>query len=252
MPQIRLLTIDLLSLLADLLHTAGTEPGAAGCYGILLHSDRGYSNGSEPGQVGLLVGTSSNGQAVGHTWTEAAGVLPPMLWPSNDVRAVIAAFRPLTKDNKEHVAEIRFTDNTISVTEDPDLFGNGLTVSFGAGNLDDFPRSAWAVLTDVRVTPPDGSPVQTRTDFGPKVMAPFLAVAKSRNSFVQMYRYHQRQAVLVQIGQHYRGALSPSSWDEIGGNGAEPDAEIYPADLPALPDAETELVTAGDGGETNG
>jgi hypothetical protein len=52
MKQMRLLTIDLLGILGDLLHTASAEPGMSGCYGILLHSARGYT-GDEPGQTGL-------------------------------------------------------------------------------------------------------------------------------------------------------------------------------------------------------
>jgi hypothetical protein len=249
MKPIRLLTVDLLALLGDLLHTTPTEPGMAGCYGILLHSARGYA-GNEPGQTGLLVGTSTNGQAIGHTWVEAAGDLPPMLWPVHDARAVIASFKPLTKDNKEHVAEIRSENDTVVIAEDPDLFGNGLAVSFGPANLDDFPRRTWQLLTEVRLSTPDDGPAMARTDFGPKVMAPFIAVAKSRNSFVQTYRHHQRTPMLIQIGQTYRGALMPASWDEVAHNGVAPECDVYPADLPALPDAEAELVTVGEGGES--
>jgi hypothetical protein len=249
MKQIRLLTIDLLGLLGDLLHTASAEPGTAGCYGILLHSARGYA-GDEPGQTGLLVGTSTNGQAIGHTWIPAAGELPPTLWPAQDVRAVIASFKPLVKDNKEHVSEVRIEDGTLVIAEDPDLFGNGLAVSFGPASLDDFPRNTWQLVTEVRLTAPDNGPALARTDFGPKVLAPFIAVAKSRNTFVQTYRHHQRTPMLIQIGQTYRGALMPASWDEVAHDGVAPECDVYPADLPALPVAEAELATVGDGGES--
>jgi hypothetical protein len=107
-----------------------------------------------------------------------------------------------------------------------------------------------ALLGDLLHTASTESGMLARTDFGPKVMAPFIAVAKSHNSFVQTYRHHQRTPMLIQIGQTYRGALMPATWDEAAHDGVAPECDVYPADLPALPNAEADLVTAGDGGES--
>lgn len=55
--MIRVETAKLVQLLGDLAHTSG-EYGATA--GILVHTARGY-RGDEPGQMDLLVGTSTPG-----------------------------------------------------------------------------------------------------------------------------------------------------------------------------------------------
>jgi hypothetical protein len=239
--MIRVLTSHLVPLLADLLHTAESDAAGGAVAGVLLHSDQG-AVGVEPGKTSLLVGTSTDTTVVGHTWTQASGALPPMLWGIEDVRAVIAVCKPLYKDEKTHVTIIGREGDRIVVREDPKLFGDGSELSFPAGKLNDFPRSLWRLLSDVHLRPAvkgeDGQvlPPTARVDFLPRRLTPFLRVAASRGENLSLYTYHQHLPVLVQIGETYRGAVVPSQWPEHLG-GSEPDADLWPADLPPVPPA---------------
>jgi hypothetical protein len=238
---IRVLTSHLVPMLADLLHTAESDADLGAVSGVLLHSDQG-AIGVEPGKTSLLVGTSTDTTVVGHTWTQASGSLPPMLWGIEDVRAVIAVCKPLFKAEKTHVTILDRDGDRIVVREDPKLFGDGSELSFPAGKLNDFPRSLWRLLSDVHLRPAvRGDAGQelaptARTDFLPRRLTPFIKVAASRGENLSLYTYHQFLPVLVQIGETYRGAVIPSRWPESLG-GSEPDADLWPPDLPPIPPA---------------
>jgi hypothetical protein len=233
---IRIDTARLVQLLGDLVHTAAVGSGGA-AEGILLHSARGYL-GDEVGMTDLLVGTSTNGIAVGHTYVQAYGRdSRPMLWPLADARAVVAAFKPKAASNKEHVVEIRRDSavGEIVVCEDPDLFGDGLSIRFTEGPAAQFPR----VFPALNVPPEradDEDATLPRSDYTAQALSPFLKVARARGEAIETYRYHHRGRVLVQIGPHYRGAVTPwQAWTDRPGEGTEPGAEVHAV---ALPDAD--------------
>lgn len=240
--SVRMLTKDLLSLLGDLVLTAPVEAGLAGCSGILVHTARVMEN-AEIGEQNCLIGTSTNGWAVGHTWTEAGGYLPPTLLPVNYVRALTVSLKKLlTKDNAgDHVTEIRREGDEVVFMEDPDLFGDGFKQRFGYGNLDDWPRGLFPLLASVHLTaPPDLKPVENRTDFTASLLAPFLKIADKRSGTLSLYRVHHSLAVHVQIGVTYRGLIMPSKgWNESSlADGQAPEIGVYAADLPPLPEPE--------------
>jgi len=234
---VRMLTADLLSLLNDLVLTASDDGGEAGCAGILLHTSR-IDEGAEPGATNALVGTSTNGTAVGHTWAEAGGDLAPTLLPVQYVNALRVGFgKLLNKDNRaSHVTNITRDGDAIVFTEDPDLFDGGFEQRFGAGELDSWPRGAFAVLATVHLTAPaDARPVENRTDFPAVRFAPFLDIAKRHGGALSVYRVHQAHNVHIQIGVAYRGVLVPSGqWNDGTGEGGGPDIGVYPADLPPV------------------
>lgn len=233
----RVETAKLVQLLDDLSHTAAKGSGGA-AEGIMLHSTRGYG-GENVGMTDMLVGTSTNGVAVGHANIDAYGQLAqPMLWPLADARAVIASFKPRLQSNKEHALEITTEDGQIVVREDPDLFGDGLALRFDGGQLGKFPH-AWRALDAPPSAAHDDEPGQPRSDYYGSAIEPFVKVAKSRGEPIQLYRYHHRARILVQIGDRYRGALTPGSrWVDDGSDGDEPSTDIHTPDLPDPDDKE--------------
>jgi len=230
---VRIPTHELVGLLTDLSLTAADPADSGATAGILLHTARGYLGGS-PGKTDVLVGTSTNGYIVGHAHIGCAGQMDPMLWPVADVRAVIAVLKPLAKD-KNHGVEIGLDGSTIKVAEDPNLFGEGMALTFTGYDVGEFPLDGVrAMLTEVRMSPPeDSAPVAPRTDFDPALVAPFLKVAARRNSLIEIYRYHQRLPVVIQVGPFYRGMLSPFQWkDEDRSAGVAPAGDVYPLAVP--------------------
>lgn len=243
MSEVRIETRHLLGLLGALVHTAAREVELGAIAGVLLHSARGY-RGDEPGKTDLLVGTSLDGRVAGHMNVDAYGELPrPMLWRIDDVRMLIAAFKPKVKDNKEHAVEIRLDEDCVVVREDEgSLFGgDGLRLEFAEGSIADYPRNVWTLLSDVHINPrvtddeDNPVPVLPRTDIAPDALAPFVRVAKAISAPVELYRFHQRLPVLVQVGTRYRGALVTASWDGGSLEGEAPGADIHPPDLPPPP-----------------
>lgn len=240
--SVRMLTKDLLALLNDLVLTAPAEAGLAGVAGILVHTARVQEN-AEVGEVNCLVGTSTNGWSVGHTWTEAGGYLPPTLLPIQYVRALTVSLKKLlTKDNAgDHVTEIRREGDEVLFMEDPDLFGNGFVQRFGYSSLDDWNRKVFPMLATTHLTAPtDLKPVENRTDYTASLLAPFLKVADRRSGTLSLYRVHQSLAVHLQIGTSYRGLIVPSKgWNDSSlCDGQAPDVGVYAADLPPLPEPE--------------
>ncbi|MFJ8818183.1 DNA translocase FtsK [Amycolatopsis thermoflava] len=243
MSAIRIETKNLLELLGSLVYTAAPDPEDGAVAGVLLHTDRG-ERGLEPGRTDLLVGTSCNGFAVGQTYVHADGQLhEPMLWRIDDVRTVIAAFKPKAKEHKEHAVEIRIDEGVFVVRESEDaLFeADGLRLEFSPGRIEEYPRTVWSLLVrrpdflEHRDSSGRVVPAVPRTDFGSAALEPFVRVAKARKSGLETYRYHQRSPLLVQIGTSYIGAVTSYRWDDVDGAGEEPDASVYVPDLPPPP-----------------
>lgn len=240
MSLIRLKTKTLTDMLTDLTHTAMADPVAyPSMAGVLLHTDRGYPDPTEPGESDILVGTSTTYVHTGHTWVQCFGQTGPMLWPITDVRAVLSVFKPLAKKEKEHSVDVRCDGGEVTVAEDPKLFGE-TSLSFHTAPLDDWPRDRFTVLGTNYESRDDTDP-SARTDFEHDWLSAFAKVAKRRGSAVQLYRRHQGRPVLVQIGSTYRGVLMPTrSWIEDDACGGDmPDTELY---VPELPDPDEDVA----------
>ncbi|HET6290469.1 MAG TPA: hypothetical protein VFG15_27445 [Amycolatopsis sp.] len=243
MSSIKIDTVRLVDLLDRLVPTASKDTGDGATAGILLHTARG-EYGDEPGKTDLLVGTSTDRLVIGHDHTPCHGSLGrATLWGVNDVKTLLAAFKPKAKDSKDddpHMVLVDLAGEHIVVSEDPDLYDDGLSVSFQVQNLDDYPRGLWTVLEVINPGPyemHDGRTIEAsrRTDMSPRRIAPFNKVASKLGESVQFYRTHQHRHVLVQIGDTYRGALVPSRYDDDLDDGSGPAADVYEPNLPPEP-----------------
>lgn len=222
-------TRALVDFLGDLTHTAGGDGRPTDA--VLLHTARGYLYPDSPGRSTLLVGTSTNTKCAGHTWVGADGDLPPTLWPIEHVKAVVAVYKPLSRQDG-HEVQIRLDAGEVTVAENPNMFGDGQSFTFTAGPLDKYPRLTWELL---QRPGQNDTPVQPRTDIYPAYLAPFVKVATRRNEAILLFRYHQQARLLVQIGTRYRGWVAVEDWgtDRDEDAGREPGADLYPPDLPA-------------------
>lgn len=222
--MIRIETKALLALLDDLTRTTSASSGPTG--GVLLHTTRG-PKADEPGLTDLLVGTATDGMCVGHTYVDSLGqLIRPTLWPLADVRAVIASFRPKLQADKDHAVEIVVDSGGVDVREDPNLFSDGLHVTFSEGPVAEYPRGLWEAIEGPPTVLTD-SAVQPRSDFLESGLKPFLAIAKRRNEIVQLYRYHHTSRVLVQIGDRYRGSVKPIRTEWTNDAGGQPSGDVH-------------------------
>lgn len=249
----------LANLLTDLVATASKHEDGLPTSAVLVHSARGHE-GAEVGRVDLLVGSSTNRYAMGHSYIRAEGQLTDaMLWPVNDVHNLIAALKRKCKGEKDdsgpkHAVKISRVGDLVEVIEDPaqrDLFGEKLwSTKFPVGDLNDYPRGLWDVLlSGNRTVMPvieDGREVHPlpRVDLTAEVLAPFVAIAKRRNYVLETYVRHHRLPVHIQIGPAYRGLVIPMSYsDRDRVDGMAPDGDVYDPELPPRveptpPDAE--------------
>lgn len=244
---IRIETFRLIELIGDLKHTTDTDPESGAIAGILFHTARGAGFPGDPGRTDLLVGTSTNRVAVGHTYAPAYGQMAiPMLWPHANALTVVSMFKDKAKASKEHMLVIRAGDGAIHVEEDEQsLFGAGDKYEFAAGDLEKYPRGLWSVLqhdAEWQDTDHDQTRPLPRHDIPAAALAPFVAVAKAHGGTVELYRYHQRRAILISIGDRYRGYLVGRDWgdDKRPQAGLSPYGDVYPADMPALADKTTD------------
>lgn len=245
--MIRIDSGHLLQLLAELTPTLPGGQTFGGMPGVLLHTARG-PYGDNPGLTTLLAGTSTNGPAVGHTHVPGDGTLEPTLIATQDVPVLQSWLGPRKKTNPDHTVEISRDLATITVQEPADLFDEGDTFTFHAGDLDSVPRHLWKHLAKGPLDwtgPPANTkgqdlPDSPRLEIDHAVLAPFLKVAAMRKERLQLYIGHPHRTVLVQIGARYRGAFSPVRWaaDMAPGiaeqEGARPDGEVYAPELPPL------------------
>lgn len=239
-------TADLLRLLAALQQTAVHDEdgnGSPWC-GILLHCARDTE--APPGQREILAGTAGDGWVLGHTHIRCQGEWNrPTLWSIDDVRALIAAFKPKLKGDKHHVTEVELGPAGQVVVAEAELnliSGGGFRLQFTEKPLADYPRQAWHLLADV---PADRKPVdrqsglplepRPRTDLAGATLGAFAAVAKIIGAPVEVYRYHQREPLLIQIGGIYRGYAAPAHYEETRDVARWPHATVHDPDLPPPP-----------------
>lgn len=202
-------TKALVDVVADLVLTADTVRG------VHIITTRGYW-GEDPGEVSLLVGTSTNGYVVGHTWTLCNGSLPAMVWAVHDCKAVVGLFKPLATKDKNHTVDITIDDKTLIIAESPDLFDGGTELRFDVSDADDFPitRMARILGGDPMPIPVDDQgdprPDTPRTTWSDAALEPLLKIAKNRKEQIHMFRTHSLQLHRVQIGPRWVGAVAPS------------------------------------------
>lgn len=233
--MIRIPTRGLVDHLTDLALTAADPADSGATAGVLLHTAKGYDRDDNPSD--LLVGTSTNHLVLGHAHTPCAGQSDePMLWLIGDVRALLAVLKPLAK-LPDHAVEIKREGKEFHVSEDPNLFGDGLTLTFPAADPEDYPTQPWDLLREVRMTPDeDAAPALPRTDIPADRLLPFVKIAARRNVMPTIYRYHQALPIHVEIGTDYRGVISPFRWnDTIPGAGLAPSGDVYPLVLDGVP-----------------
>lgn len=236
---VRVQTRALIALLSDLILTASKDPDAGVLGAVLLHTGRG-AVGDEPGQTDLLVGASTDRFVAGHTYTACSGQLPtPTLWAVRDIKSLVAVFKDPAKKDEMHAVDITRDGLLVTVQEDPNLFDDGLRLSFAQMSLDGYPavslyRNLDRHTADI-VENADGDPVDSlaRTDLGSAQLDAFVKVAAHRKLPVQLYRTHQVEPILVQVGGHYRGLLMPVRY-EPDGDERRPSTELHVPDLDEL------------------
>lgn len=227
--MIRIPTRGLVDHLTDLALTAADPADSGATAGVLLHTTRGH-HGDAPGQVDLLVGTSTDRTVLGHAHVGCSGQDAPMLWPIAAVRDVIAVLKPKGKD-PEHFTEISREGDEVTIAEDPDLFDEGARFTFGVLDPVEWPTdTAHRLLSEIAMTPPEGSKqAAARMDFHPSRLVPFTKIASRRGELLQTFRYHHRLPMIVQIGDHYRGIVVGFAFnDDKPSTGAFPSGDVYP------------------------
>ncbi|MCF7551002.1 hypothetical protein [Pseudonocardia sp. WMMC193] len=236
---VRVNTRALIGFLSDLIHTAFTDPRVGGLSGVLVHTSRGEW-GVEPGEKDLLCGASTTRLVAGHTYTDCQGQLDgPSLWPVRDCQSIIAVFKSSAKADEHHTVDVDRDGQTVTVCEDPNLFNDGLSLSFSQMKLHDFPGITLYQHLDrttahrVEVAAGRIEEALPRTDFTAGAASAFVKVAERRKATMSWYRTHQREPILVEIGPHYRGVLMPQRY-EPEGDERRPGAEAHPPDLADL------------------
>lgn len=207
--SITISTKHLVEILSDLVLTADAYRG------IHIRTTRGYW-GEDPGEVALLVGTSTNGHTVGHTWTLCNGELPALVWPLADCRMVIACLKPIAAANKLHTVTISKDGKSIIIAESPDLFDGGTELRFDGIDAEEFPIEKLArILTGGTLPTPmdeERNPVadSARTTWVSDALEPLLKIANRRKEQLHLFRIHSLQLHRAQIGPRWIGAVAPS------------------------------------------
>lgn len=241
--MIRILTRHLVALLEDLALTAAPADGAYPTLaGVLLFTDRGYPDASEPGKADVLVGTSTNRRVAGQAFVQCDGQMTPMLWPVAKVASVVSVFKPKCKgkDNSEHGVYIeRGDDGHVIVREDPNLYDDGDKIEFKLGDLDDYPH---ATLTRSIEQPPRHTAASVagyidkpRTDYYPADLVLVCKIGTRRNAPIETYRVDQDTRLLVRIGEYWRGWIKPVPFEQdtrqSRQTGLAPEGEVFHTDL---------------------
>lgn len=252
----RVFTQNLLAVLSDLAHTAGKDPDLPGLSAIELHTGRG-EYGDDAGRTDLLCGASTDRFTAGHTYVPCDGQLHrgPILIPAHDATAIVSVFKTAAKD-KNHAVEIHHDGGTLRISEDPNLIDAGLSLRVSLHPIDEFPLGVYRLLArEQRINVPRQAgpdapmrdvPAVRRTDLEGAVLEPFVKVAKRRKRQLRVYRTHQHEALMVQIGDSYRGMLVPVRQDPdapAAGDQYRPDAPVH---APELPDPDGDLSAAGE------
>ncbi|QFG09084.1 FtsK-like DNA translocase [Mycobacterium phage ThulaThula] len=226
-------TTNLIDILTDAMATACNSVG-----GVHITTSRAPW-GEEPGDVDLLVATSTTKYVVGHTWIPADGRLEPSVWPIESVANVLAICKSLARSRgKEHTVDVymgtadRTEDNrdddhpgwTITLRETPALFDSDTEFQFHAHPEAKFPIRGVLHMMRGQIPPSDDEEVAL-TPWSPGVLGPLVTVAKRRKMQVRMFRTRARGLHIVQIGDTWIGAAAPGKpmpGEPTGRPGIEP------------------------------
>lgn len=259
--SVRILTKSLVALLTDLVLTADQAADAGALGSVMLYTARG-GHGAEPGQNDLLCGISTNRATVGYTSEPCSGQLVrPTLWPVRDIKSVLQVFKPLGMKDENHGVTIGYEGDMMTVREDPaqpelpledGQEVKGRELRFAQARFEDYVGPSVFRLLDLQ-DPPMGKTRRKdkvewralpRTDILGDRLAAFAKIGARRGCAVRLFRDHQERRVLVQIGEHYRGALRPNDYDPDGDE-RTPTAEVHTPDLLLLAEM-TNVKTNGD------
>lgn len=234
-------TLQLAALIGDLRHTTDPDPDTGVQNGILFHTARGYHVPGDPGLGDILVGTSTIRYAIGHAYVPCYGqITRPMIWPLKWALAVVNMFKPLAKDDQDHTLTIS-TDGMnvhVAVAEEPKLFeigGEGDSLTFGMLPLDKWPRATWDMLRHAD-RPPADKVILPRYDLSAGLVEAFAKVARNHGGVMETYWYGQGRGMQVEIGDRYRGYLSPAAWphEKNPQAGWAPGNEVHEPELPPV------------------
>lgn len=222
------ITIDtksLVEILTDLVLTATDHRG------VHLRTTRGHL-GDEPEETTLLVGTSTNGAVLGHTWTRCTGNLPPMIWPTMNCKVIIGALKSLAKSNKNHAVDVVLDGKTVTVMEAATLFDDGDRFEFQVAEIGAFPlaRIHRILSADPLPIPRNEAgvdmPNTARTTWAPGHLTTLVKIATRRDAALHLFGRHSNQIHLAQIGDTWVGAITPlAAWDHDDGD--RPNTDVY-------------------------
>ncbi|SLH76386.1 DNA translocase FtsK [Mycobacteroides abscessus] len=214
--SITVATKKLIEVLTDALAVSNGTGG-----GVHLTTTRGPWR-EEPGDVDLLVATSTTRNVLGHTWIPVDGRIDPMVWPCQSVKDVLTLCKSWLKGD-EHTVDIDLEladppENkkddghpgwTIKLTETPALFDSDNTIKFHAHHGSRFPLELVSRIRTGRFPARDDYEEVPLTLWSAAVLSPLVKVAKRRNMQIQMFRSPERRLQLVQIGDTWIGAATP-------------------------------------------
>lgn len=243
MSTLTLPTRELVGLLEDTVLTAGSDPDAPHLAAVLLDCDTAdvVVLGS-PGEIEhgpVLVATSTDDQSMAaQAHTACMGRLhKPVLVSVVDVLPLIRVFKPLTGSGRTTTKQVQLevTGETLTVSEDPQWFPDGISVTVPTLDLADYPRTVptllqpdpeGLVLVDGQAVAPSYG-----TGHGYGHLEIFAKIGKRRKMQVRFYRHHQRRPVVVEIGSMYRAAFLPCAldWEE---QYDEPQVPVFTPRLP--------------------
>jgi len=231
---------------------------------VLLHTDRGPwqipvddakdDDGAQlfdEVQSDLLVGTSTMISMVAQVHASCTGQLHrPVLISAMDADAVVDVFTPLVSKRLPrtvtHRTVITYDGEILTIAEDPEQVPDGVKLTLTAMDLDTVPRNLTELL-DVDFSKPvvvDGNevPALLGTGWEAAHLGVLSKVAGRRKMPVGVYRSHQRQRIVVEIGAAYRAVVSPFPLKTDNAQDREPQVELYHPDLPARRQPDQDLL----------
>lgn len=266
MSTIALPTRMLVSLLEDLLLTAGKDPALPNVLGVLLHTAHGEfvldlpPDADEQPLFGsmedmtLMVGTSTDTYAMAQAHAPATPGVTGGGWPgaafvsASDARAVVAAFKPLIGTlgrEVTHNTVLELTAGSLTVSEDPRQVPSGLSMWFPVGDGSAFPAAGRALSPDptVQETGLDGEiiPPSYGTGLPARYVEIFGKIGKRRKMPLAVYRHHQHAPIVVEVGASYRAVVKPLPLDEESGQHHAPMVRMFDP-----PRRERKLESVGD------